>query len=112
MRGGDNKLLLVRGHARTVAGHHRPENTDFRQIKIGGFVHHFKWYGDIESKIRARRDFLLIRGKPRCMQLSRFLRFWNLHGRLPIKGEFGFHFPKKPSNWPSFKVPSSPNVRT
>jgi hypothetical protein len=104
------KVLLVRGARKLLAGHHRPGECIAKEIYVGGVVHHFKWYGDIVSKMEARRASILARRAPRPDKCDIVINFWKEHGRLPVTGEYGFHFPIKPLDWPAFTPTESPIV--
>jgi hypothetical protein len=97
------KLMLIRGHSPFGLGHHRPGPQSSGFAYRAGVVHHFKWFGDIALKMRMRRDRFRRNESRQYRKCDRFVRYWQHHGRLPIAGEFGFHYPKKPWNWPDRK---------
>jgi Glycosyl transferase family 2 len=106
-----SKIMLVRGHAKTVSGHHAPIPGGQQKIFKGGIVHHFKWHGDIVTKIRKRQKSIRRRGYSYHTKLNNFLDFWDRYHRLPIAGEFGFHLPQKPFDWPEPTFPVMPDKR-
>jgi len=97
-----SKIMLIRGHGTMLGGHHRPKKPHGPIFK-GGKVHHFKWFGDIEGQIRERRE-IRQRHQESLGKCDRFLALWETYKRFPVAGEYGFHFPVKPINWPEPRV--------
>jgi hypothetical protein len=95
------KVMLVRGHSPVGTGHHRPDDGARGHVRTGGVVHHFKWYGSIIEKAVERRKSL-VPGSRVYQKFDKLLQFWEKNGRLPVAGEFGFHYPAKPVGWPKF----------
>jgi hypothetical protein len=101
MASSDVKVMLVRGRELTGVGHHIPVQSVPSEIYVGGMVHHFKWFGDIVAKMKARSNLIESRGWAQPNKCDRLLEFWGRYARLPIAGECGFHFPTKAAHWPA-----------
>lgn len=99
------KLMLIRGHSPFCPGHHAPAKRATGRAMRAGIVHHFKWFGEVRGKTQTRQtEFARTNTRP-CIKTVNLLQFWEAKGRLPIAGEFGFHFPVKPKDWPDFTRP-------
>jgi hypothetical protein len=100
LRAQTHKVMLVKGATLTGPGHHFIHGRT-NPYPEPGVVHHFKWFDGAEQRFMRRRDAYLAAGVPWHTECSRFLDYYESHGRIVVDDPlFEPVKPAKPRHWP------------